>query len=77
MAEPWPIAWFIQGTGWAALWQASCITVPSICRAKKAVATSKGKGQTPLYHCHMLRKARKYPPKNKPNVGFQKLGGST
>jgi len=41
------------------------------------VATSKGKGQTPLYQCHMLRKARKKPPKNKPNVGFQKLGGST
>ena len=53
------------------------MTVPSICKAKKAVATSKGRGQTPLYHCHMLRKARKYPPKNKPNVGFQKLGGST
>ena len=59
IADPCPIAWFIQGTGWAALWQASWITVPSICKAKKAVATSKGKGQTPLYHCHMLRKARK------------------
>ena len=53
------------------------MTVPSMCKAKKAVATSKGRGQTPLYHCQILRKARKYPPKKSPNVGFQKLGGST
>ena len=77
IADPWPIAWLIQGIGWAALWHASWMTVPSICKAKKAVATNKGRGQTPLYHCQILRKARKYPPKKRPNVGFQKLGGST
>ena len=77
IAEPWPINWFTQGIGWAALWQASCITVPSICSARKAVATSSGNGQSPLCHSHILKKARKYPPKNRPRVGLIKLGGST
>ena len=77
IAEPWPISWFIHGIGCAALWQASWITVPSMWRERKAVATNKGSGQSPLYHCHILIKARIYPPINNPKVGFQKFGGST
>tara|TARA_B100000212_G_scaffold274983_1_gene214504 strand:- start:219 stop:380 length:162 start_codon:yes stop_codon:yes gene_type:complete len=53
------------------------MTVPSICNARNAVPTSKGKGQSPLYHCQTLINAKIYPPINKPNVGFQKFGGST
>ena len=47
------------------------------------MATNNGRGQTPsvsvnpLFHCHIVKKAKKYPPKNNPTVGFQKLGGST
>ena len=58
IADPCPISWFIQGIGCAALWHASWITVPSICNARNAVATSNGKGQSPLYHCQIEIKAR-------------------
>ena len=77
MAEPWPINWFTHGIGWAALWQASCMTVPSICNDRKAVATKRGKGHSPLCHCQILKKANIYPPKKRPSVGLKKFGGST